>query len=326
MRIAAWTAVCLLISLAWSAPSSGAPSGWPTSLTIGTGSPGGVYYPYGQALAAILTEALGIPVTAEPTQGPDQNILLLESGQAPVGLVTMGIALQAWNGSGAWTHGKPLRSMRALFPMYDTSFQFLVFKSEGIRSFADLANKRIGVGPQGGTGGTYLPMIFRTLQTHAALRNGTWSTMSSQMRSHLLDVVAATGGTPQPFFAGINAVEPVDLIPLNDGEIATLRKAMPELGATVVPAGAYPWLTADYKTIGLYNFGVASKDLPDDLVYAIVKAFYANHDRLVKAIASAREGVAANLNRNTFIPYHPGAVRYYREIGVKIPAALIPAN
>jgi TRAP-type uncharacterized transport system substrate-binding protein len=100
MRIAAWTAVCVVSSLAWAAPSSGAPPGWPASLTIGTGSPGGVYSPYGQALAPILTEALGIPVAAQATQGPNQNILLLESGDAAVGFVTMGVALQAWNGTG----------------------------------------------------------------------------------------------------------------------------------------------------------------------------------------------------------------------------------
>ena len=57
-------------------------------------------------------------------------------------------------------------------------------------------------------------------------------------------------------------------------------------------------------------------------MYAIVKAFYANHDRMVKAIPAARDSVVGNLNRNTFIPYHPGAVRYYREIGIKIPAVL----
>jgi len=89
-----------------------------------------------------------------------------------------------------------------------------------------------------------------------------------------------------------------------------------------VKAGTYPSLTTDYRTVGWFNFVVASKNLPDDLVYAIVKAFYANHDRLVKAIPAARDSVVGNLDRNTFIPYHPGAVRYYREIGVKIPAAL----
>jgi len=240
MRIAACTAVCFLISLAWPAPSSSAPAGWPAALTIGTASPGGVYLPYGQALAPILTEALGLPVTAQATQGPDQNILLLESDAAPVGFVTMGVALQAWNGAGEWTHGKQMRSMRALFPMYDTPFHVVALKGSGIHSFADMADKRIGAGPQGGTAGTYLPSIFKVVGIPVIVRNGAWALMGSQLRSHQLDVVVAAGGVPQPFIAELDAAEPLDFIALSDDEIATLRKALPELGVSVVPAGSYP--------------------------------------------------------------------------------------
>ena len=134
MRIAAWTALWLAVVIGWASPSWSAVPGRPASLTIATASPGGVYLVYGKALAAVLTEALGMPVEAQATQGTDQNILLIDSGDAQLGFVTTGTALQAWNGSGAWTHGKKLRSMRALFPMYDTPLQFLAAKSSGIGS------------------------------------------------------------------------------------------------------------------------------------------------------------------------------------------------
>jgi uncharacterized protein len=113
---------------------------------------------------------------------------------------------------------------------------------------------------------------------------------------------------------------------LTPSEIVTLRKAMPELGATVMPAGTYPSQTEDYKTIGYFNFAVASKDLPDDLVYASVKAFFTNHDRMIKASATARESVVENLMHNEFLPYHLGAVCYCREIGVELPSGLISPN
>jgi len=326
LRVKAWVAATVAIAMGWTSPSWSAPPGWPASLTIGTASPGGVYLPYGKGLAAILTEALGIPTTAQATQGPDQNILLLDRGDAPVGFVTMGVALQAWNGTGEWTHGKQLRSMRALFPMFDTPFQYLALEDAGIRSMADLADKRVGAGPQGGTGGTYAPSIFKALQIPVVVRNGAWAQITSQLKSHLIDVIAAPLGVPAPFITELDATVPVQFIALNDDEVATLRKAMPELGAAVVPAGTYPSLKADYKTVGLYNFAVASKDLPDDLVYTIVKAFYANHEAMIKASPSARESVVENLKRNEFLPYHPGALRYYREIGVEIPAALASTN
>jgi uncharacterized protein len=326
MRIAAWTAATLVITIGWALPSWSAPANWPASLTIGTASPGGVYLPYGNGLAAILTEALGIPVTAQATQGPDQNILLLESGAAQVGFVTTGTALQAWNGTGEWAHGKQLQSMRALFPMFDTPFQFLATKGSGVSTLRDMADKRVGAGPQGGTAGTYASKLFETLGISTAVRYGAWSTLSAQMGSGLLDALIGSAGVPFPVITELDRAGQVRFVPLSPDEIAKLRTAMPEFSASVVSAGSYPSLKSDYTTVGLYNFGVASKDLPDDLVYAIVKAFYANHDRMVEASPAAQESVVANLNRNTFIPYHPGALRYYREIGIDIPADLVPTN
>jgi len=322
MRIGFWVVAWAFLAAIGASPSSSAPPNWPTSLTIGTASPGGVYSVYGQGLAPILSEALGIPVSTQATQGPDQNILLIESGDAQVGFVTMGTALQAWRGTGAWTHGEQLRAMRALFPMYDTPFQFVVDPASGIQTLANMAEKRLGVGPQGGTGGTYLPLVFKALNIPATVRYGAWDTLAVQLRSRLLDGLVGTIGVPAPFITKLDTAEPLRFIPPSDEEIAALRQAMPELGISLVPAGSYRSLKSEYKTIGLFNFAVASKDLPDDVVYDIVKAFFANHDRMVKVHPTAQESVVGNLKRNEFLPYHPGAARYYREIGVALPAAL----
>jgi uncharacterized protein len=81
-------------------------------------------------------------------------------------------------------------------------------------------------------------------------------------------------------------------------------------------------MTTDYHTFGMYSFVVVNEDLPDDLVYKIVKAVFEHHQDLVDAHPAAKETIPANVDRDTFLPFHPGAVRYYREIGVDIPATL----
>ena len=327
MRIGRRATVWAIIATACCpAMAVSAPANWPPSLTVATASPGGGYYPYGQGLAAILTDALGIPVTAQATQGSDQNILLIESGTAQLGFTTMGIALQAWNATDAWTHGKNLRSMRALFPMYDNPFEFVALNDAGILSLPDMAGKRIGVGPPGGTGAAYAAKIFKALGISVTSRFGAWNALNAQMQSGLLDGLVGAAAVPFPALDDLDRTGHVRFIPLSRDEIGKLRAAIPELSPSELPAGSFPSLKGGYSTVGLFNFAVAGKDLPDDLVYAIVKAFYANHDRLVQAYPAARESVAANVNRNTFLPYHPGAVRYYREIGVEIPAALAPTN
>src|SRR5260370_41075898 len=93
-------------------------------ITIATGSPGGSYLAYGQGLARILARELGQEATTQSTQGPAQNILLLERKQATLAFIPMVVGLQAWNGSDG-TKGTQYRSMRVIFPMYDTAFTFV---------------------------------------------------------------------------------------------------------------------------------------------------------------------------------------------------------
>ena len=100
----------------------------------------------------------------------------------------------------------------------------------------------------------------------------------------------------------------------------------PELSPSLLPSGTYPPLHADYNTIGLYNFAIIHRDVSEDLAYRIVKAVFEHQPELVSAHPAAKETVPANLDRDTFLPLHPGAARYYWEIGVAIPPAIEPAS
>jgi TRAP transporter TAXI family solute receptor len=312
MRIAKLIAGAAVVLLA-AAP--GRAADWPDHLTIGTASPGGTYYVYGEGLAKILTRALDLPVTMRPTDGPTQNIELLEAGDAKVVFVTSGIALQAWNATGVWAGKKPARSMRAMFPMYDTPFQLLAFQESNIRSIADMAGKRIGIGPRGGTSATYIPEFFSTLKVAATFVFGEWSDLAAQMNARTIDVLAVGAGVPFPSFIELEAKNRVRYVTLTREDIAALRLAMPELSPSRVPAGTYPSLLRDYQTLGLYNFAVAHADLPADLVYNIVRVVFDKHEEMMEVHASAAATVPANMERNTFLPLHPGAIRFYRQIG-----------
>jgi TRAP transporter TAXI family solute receptor len=85
-------------------------------------------------------------------------------------------------------------------------------------------------------------------------------------------------------------------------------------------------LDKDYATLGVYNFAIGRADLPNDLVYQLVKAIHENQPRLAQIHSAARETLPENALKDTFLPFHPGAIRYYREIGVKIPESLVPTN
>jgi TRAP transporter TAXI family solute receptor len=288
-------------------------------IIIGTASPGGPYLAYGQGLARILSRELGQEVTAQSTQGPAQNIALLERKQAMLAFITTGVGLQAWNGTD-WAKGTRYRSMRVIFPMYDTAFQFVAAKRLRLNWLDDLGGLRVGAGPRAGTGGSYLPTILKALDVKASLRFGAWESMTAQLKSDELDGIVFVGGFPTPALTELIASYPVDFIQPSADQIAAVRKELPELSQSTVPAGTYASLARDYQTLGLFNFAVAHKDLPDDLVYKIVKAVFDHREELVKTQSSAKETVPANIGRNTILPLHPGAERYYREIGIPIPA------
>jgi uncharacterized protein len=183
----------LLTMLLFAVPAGADETASPDTVIITTASPGGIYYVYGKGLATLLTKYVGITFSDQATQGPAQNLLLLNQRKDVLALTTMGVALQAWNGTD-WTKGKQVRSMRAVFPMYDTPFHFAAPKRLNLLSLAAFAGKRIGVGPKAGTGGVYFPQIFKALDIAAVLRNGAWEDLLQQMSSGELDGIALASG------------------------------------------------------------------------------------------------------------------------------------
>jgi uncharacterized protein len=318
-------AACLLaIWTSTTVPAAG--PDWPKSLTLGTASPGGVYYIYGDALAKILTEKLGIVVNPLPNQGTVHNVMLVDSGGVQLGMITMGVGLEGWTGTGDWTKGQKFRQMRALFPMYDTPFQPVVLRRSGITTFAQLDNKRVGIGPRAGTSGTYVPAIVKVLGISAEIINGPHELMGTELLAGRLDAYVSILGAPTPTLKQVEANEPIAFINLSPEQTAAVRKAMPEFSTSKIVAGTYRSLDNDYVTLGVYNFAIGRADLPDDLVYQLVKAVFENQPRLVKAHPAARDTLPQNVDKDTFLPFHPGAVRYYREIGISIPESLVPTN
>jgi hypothetical protein len=315
-----------IVAIAASTGASAADPDWPKSLTLGTASPGGVYYIYGDELAKILTEKLGLTVNPLPTQGSIQNVKLLDSGAEQLGLITMSTGLEGWNGTGNWTDGKKFRNIRALFPMYDNPFQAVVLRRSGITTFAQLDNKRIGVGPRAGNGGTYVPGIFKIVGISGELSYGSYDDMATELLDGHIDALLTLLGAPVPAIQHVDAKEPVTFLSLSPEQMDAIRKATPDFGPAKIAAGTYRLLDKDYVTVGVPNFVIGRADLPDDLVHQLVKAVFENQPRLVKVTTAASETLPQNVVKDTFLPLHPGALRYYREIGIQIPDALAPAN
>ncbi|PHR00130.1 MAG: C4-dicarboxylate ABC transporter substrate-binding protein [Halomonas sp.] len=293
-------------------------SDWPNSLTIGTGSQGATYYIYGSGWGNIASEATGANFGAEVTGGPVQNATLVQMGEHEFGMVTMGPAYQAWVGESALAPGVEHTDIRAVFPMYQTALQVIALESSGIESIADLDGKTVGIGPAGGTGDLYYPQLFDALGLDVETRNAGAADQAGQVQDGLLDAFAFASGMPVSAFSQLEAQADVNIFSFSPDEIAVFAEQFPELSASVIPASIYSSLEEDTSAVSLWNVAITHKDMPDSLVYEVTKAVMENNDRMMQVHGAAIETLPENAKHNAFIPWHPGAVRWFEENGVEI--------
>jgi uncharacterized protein len=297
--------------------------GWPRDLTIGTGSQGGVYFVYGNGLAGLLGEELGLNASGEVTGGPVQNVTLTQIGDQDIGLVTMGPAYEAWTGISVLAPGLEHRDIRALFAMYETPFQGIALRSSGITSVSDLAGRRVGVGPAGSTPGTYWPRFFGTLGVNANVSNAGASDAASQLKDGLIDAFVFAAGLPIGVFSQLAAEADVVTFGFTSEELAIILEAYPEVTAFTIPAGTHRSQNEDQLSVAMWNYAIVRADMPETLAYAITSLVLDNNDRMTQIHSAAAATLVENaVTHNDFLPFHAGAVRYLEEQGIAVPEHL----
>lgn len=318
------TALSLLALVAGCGGQKAEPTKRPTSLTIGAASIGGTYYVYAGGWVSVIDKTIKIPTSVEVTGGPNHNMQLVHSGKLDLGMVTMGPAWEGWHGKGDWTGGTQMTNVRAIFPMYNTYSQWWAFEKDNIKSINDLAGKTVGVGPAGGTAGTYHPRFLELLGIKATTRQAGLSDLVSQHLDRQLNANSFAAGIPVAGVLETAAQRPIVMFGIDGEARDKIVKEWPFWTPAVIPASAYDFLKKDVETIGMWNMAICRKDLPDDLVYNIVKAVFENHDMMVTAHQSAKETLAENVKLNTWMPMHPGAIKYYKEKGIQLNDAVYP--
>ena len=300
------------------------PSDWPDSVKLGTASQGGTYFVYGSGWGSLVQDQLGVKVSVEATGGPVQNMALIHAGDLELGMTTLGPAYDSWIGENPIAPGVETKNVRALFPMYQTPFQIIALESAKVSSFADLDGKKVGVGPQGGTAATFYPRFAENLGVEMTLQYGGGSDLGNQLQDGLIDVFAYAAGLPIPAFSEILAQKKAVVFGFSQSEIDSLLESNPSLNQFTAPAGTYAGQTADISTVAMWNFAIAHKNIPEQMAYDIVKGVLESQEQLLTVHKAAAETLVENMVNNTFLWFHPGAIRYFEEQGFDVPAELIP--
>jgi TRAP transporter TAXI family solute receptor len=314
---------CLTIALGL-ALVAGAAVAQQKAIAIGTGGTGGVYYPLGGGLANVLSKNLpGVQATAEVTGGSVDNLKLLGSGQSELGFSMADAALDALNGEDKFKSGKiPVRTLMVLYP---NRMHVVTIEGTGIEKMSDLKGKRVSTGSPGSATEV---MAFRVIEA-AGLdkdkdmrreRLGVAESVNA-IKDRKIDAFFWVGGLPTAAVTDLGATPGVKIKLIDHADLVGKMSAKygALYAASVIPAKTYPGQDQDNPIAVVWNILVTNDKLSDDLAYTIVKTIF---DKKADLVAVHREADAidykSQAKENSPVPWHPGALKYFAEHGVKM--------
>lgn len=307
-----------------------------TFITMGSGSTAGLYYPTAEGIAKIVNDAgIGVRIGARSTGGSVFNAQAIQSGALQMAIMQNNIAFFAYRGEGIEAfNGKPTKDLRGLATLYPEVLHILARKDANIHSPADLKGKSVYVGDIGSgpeqDAIAVLGMYGLKLSDLKSAVRGSSGNAVNLLRDGKIDAMFYTVGIGSAAITEAAQTTPITVVPLSEEKIAELHKKYPYYTKTVIPANAYPNVDTSTPTIAVKATLVASSKLPEDEVYKIMQLLF-------KTKLQSFYGDIQNPNLKKYfkldnaldgmpIPLHPGAVKFYREVGEKVPADLMPPH
>ncbi len=312
-----FAAVAAAALSAWQVPAAA------QNLSIATGGTGGVYYPLGGGIAAALSKYVpGMEATAEVTGGSVDNLKLIGSGKSYIGLTMADAAQDAAKGEDKFK-GRPV-GLRTLMVLYPNRMHVATVEGTGIRTIADLKGKRVSTGSPGSATEV---MAFRVLQA-AGLdkdkdvtreRLGVAESVNA-IKDRKIDAFFWVGGLPTAAVTDLANTPGTRLQMIDHADlVAKMNATWGNLYIEdVIPKAVYKGMEADNRQATVMNILVASDKMDEKTAYNIVKTIFERKDDLVAVHKEAENFRLENQKAGASpVPFHPGAVKYFSERGIK---------
>ena len=295
------------------------------NISIATGGTGGVYYPLGGGMAAVLSKYVaGMQATAEVTGGSVANLQLVGTGKPYLAMTMVDAGLDAYKGQEKF-QGKPV-PVRTLMVMYPNRMHVVSVEGTGVKSMQDLKGKRVSTGSGGSATEV---MAFRVIEA-AGLdkdkdmkreRLGVAESVNA-LKDRKIDAFFWVGGLPTAAVtdlanspgATIQMIDHADLVPAMNKKWGNLYVK------DAIPKEIYKGMKADNQQATVMNLLVAHASMDEKTAYEIVKAVFEHRDELIRVHKEAANFTLANQKGEAAggIPWHPGAIKFYAEKGVKL--------
>lgn len=289
-------------------------------LRIATASTGGSWYPAGGSIGSLITKYVpNTEASAHPSAASRENIRLLGEKKTDLAMVMPDVAYFALTGTDIYK-GKPPAKIRGLFSFWGIDLLIIARANTGIYRVEDLKGHKVGFGPPGSGSETMSKKILAEYGiTYKDLKAQFISAteQSRALKDKTIDAAMYTIGTPASTFVDLCILTKCRLIPIEEDMMKKILKKYPYYSESVIPGGAYPRI--DYDTAALKWIGlvVTYEDMDTNLAYNIVKTVCKDHlNEFRQCHAKARELATEGMVKGMSIPWHPGAAKFWKEVGL----------
>lgn len=286
-----------------------------TQINLATGNRGGVFVQYGTALASVLRHNLdGVKTKVVYTDASVDNVRRVDSGSCQIGFCLGDAAADALAGQGAFD--KPI-DLVALTRMYDSFLHLVVRADSPIRTVADLRGRRVAIGPP--VSGTRVTAIRVLAESGLDIDDLAASTVSLNDSADALgrgelDALFFVSGVPNEAILSLSKQTPIRLIDLGALVDPMVAAHGPQYVVGPVPTSSYR-LPDPVNTVSVKNYLVASRDLPEDLAYAITRITFEQQGAIQELAPAIRQPTPGAAIFTDPLDLHPGALRFFREQG-----------
>ena len=314
MKKAAVLFICLVLSWILCVPNTPAQK---YDLKLMTGPMGGAWYPLGGAISdAIQKQIPGVTVAVMPGGGIG-NVEALEIGKCDIGFANSCSAVDGLYGRAPFK--KKMENMRQLANLYAQYFQMAVTEDSGIKSVADLKGKVLACDRKGLTGEQLSELVLKvyglSYKDLAKVNHVSYSDGVSLMKDGHAQAFFLITTIPSSSIIDLSADRKIRLLSLPEDKIQALQKINSGFLKRVIPKGTYPGVDYEVQGVGAFTHLVISAKLPQDLVYKITKVVADNLPRFSDVVKDMKGVTAKDLAFDVGVPYHPGALKYYKEVG-----------
>ena len=290
------------------APSQvAAPAPGDQVFSLVTASLGGTYYIVGSGLAEVLSQNVdGLTVNNVVSQGSTANAIKVGTGESELGITNYYSGLRALEGTEPFDQSYDIMGICTL--QYSI-IQFNSLANQNITKMTDLKGKRVSIGPAGGGGA----LIFEEILPYWDMN---MDDMNVSYMSYADGGEALTDGRIEAI-STVAVTNPINIISMDPEVLEKISEDLPYYDAAVIPGGTYAGLDEDITSLGVQDILVCRSDMDEETVYQITKAIY-EHLEYLHSIHASLAGMDFEGYKDSLVPLHPGAKRFYEEKGLKL--------